>query len=729
MARRPKGRVQVNDPLRRLPEERVRPLAPDVFVGAPSVSGAGAGLRDLADALSGFAGTVGSLEKVFEARKKEDNKDAYRKWSIGDVDYRRETLAKGHLEDGTPIGQNSLIKVQSGIELATADADALEKQIVEGGVDLASDELNIDTEVANFAQPTADRLKQADADTFRGYADEIARRRDRLVEQQTDARIKRGIAETRDKTLGLFQTAHKRHLDAGVDTDTKYKEITQLRNDLIAGPAAVGLPKEDVDDIMLGYVEASIEDDPELARRLLTEPRTGPNGEVVGPIAGIEKNWQKAEVMLRKIMEAKKVQDKATVTGGLTEEQLVRGLKGQRVSDMGDFKGTYANGEPFTITQEEQRKSLFGAWKNRSAVVAEQTKERPETTLAREVQELSRMGLKNEEWSSRFKALPGQLTEQNMQDPEVQQDILKTFQIYRSGMKASPRFMQSHLDKQTQDLLDLARVARDRGIVGSDDQALLAASRALDPNNEGNFEAVTSTVRKMVEGEYNNGGTYAREVIQTANAYVKLGGMGAKEAVELAKARVDEAGLDINGSFVEIPRDPVSGQPMVLPEDFEDVAYDVLEKWYDKHGDTSSYKLTDLTLQSSPNGTFMIVDKTGQPVTGINIGDAAMASPVLPMSAFMMEKERKDVRAANANTRWDVAEQNIEQLINADKMGYMDSVLKLLSTVNEKDQTLGHSMAAHATVLGKMAKKGWRAITPSSGPMDRGRWKLPGETK
>ena len=722
MARRPRGRVQVDDPLRRLPEQRVRPMAPDVFVGAPSVSGAGAGFRDLADALSGFAGSVGGLQKVFEARRKQEQENAEMEWRRLPREERERRFQAGIGPNGEPIRDNPAISKAQGIDYATKTLDEFQAHLDAGQFDMTGD-LNVDEELFKFTEPL-DRSFAANPFLQQGFREEVIKRREALMKKQTDMRLEALTKRTKEGVQTMLRTTFSRATEAGLDSDAKLKEINNIRNQMTKGPLAVGLPPQEIDNMAFALADEVAETDPALARKLLTEPRVGPDGETVGPLGYKGDNLEATERIMKRVVAQEKKNVEAAVEEKVTDAYLQRGLKGENIADITDFVDKHQDDTELKISKEQIKKAVFEKWKVRSAEIASRTNEPKEKSNAREIEELSRMGLTNPDWEALFKAFPSTLTEQNIQDPDKQAELLEIFQLYKQGRAGPKFFLDAHLDKNSRDLLDLAWVAETR-LGQTSDQALMSALRAteMDDSDE-SLGSLNRAISKKIDGDYGPASTYAKLLRETARAYAKLGGMGADEAIEAAEARLSESGAEVNGSYVEIPRDPKTGKPIALPGDFDTLAEQTIERWFAKYGNPSEYKPSDLTLRGSPNGLFEIVDKLGNPVLGVNLEGGSYASPVLKMSDFLETKRKNEETVLKGY----VTDQNIEQIVNNE--GYMAGVYKYLEDLKTNDPSLGDSIKAHATAMSKLLKKGFRAVSPGKTPVfSRETYRLPNETK
>lgn len=692
MARKP--RTQVDDPLRRLPEQRVQPLAPDVFVGAPKIDGAGRGLADIADALSGFSGSLGGLAKVRAAADKEQAENAAVEWGRLPREVRLESVARGVGPTGAPLPDHPVVSKVFGEDTGDKLIEEINMDLEGGKFDYLGDQ-PVDEYIFSRTEPARATLEQ---DPLRraGFDATVNKYRDAQMKKQAELRETHRINKGKDAFfLSLGQTLQKSK-DADIkDVEGQYREIMKTRKALQDGELKLNIPKQEFDNQVMAFADKIADSDPDLAVKLISDPRDG-----VGPIGFKSENRDQSINITKRAMAARNKAEVKTVTEKYATAALSAGLGGANLGSLEDIKDFHADGTELKVSKEDLRQAVYDKWKVYDDATAERLKETPQRRINRQVTELKRMGLVNEEWKGMFKSFASGLTEDSVQDPEKMKEFTNAATIYDQLRSGSRYFVDQHMDKPTADLMDRYWVARNRMGVQAQDTALLMAIRASDPASDQSFATAERAVKDKIEKEYDNGSQYARQLKETANGYVRMGNLTAEKAVELAAERMKSTGANVNGSYVPIPMDN-SGNPIATPDDFDNLAELTIERWADKHappGITSG----DLTLRGDPNGTYTIVDKrTGIPVIGINIGDAASANPILTAKDFLNTKDIQDAKSLGEK----VETQNINQYIRAGEYGTALGMLNADGSDPKEESTYTKFSKMHSSFLDMLTRK------------------------
>lgn len=672
------SRVQVDDPLRRLPDHKVQPLAPDVFVGAPKVEGAGRGLADIADALSSFSGSLGGLARVQAAADKERSEAAAHEFNLKPYPERAEALAKGVGPDGQPLPDHPIVSKVFGNDTADRTAQRITEQIDKGDFDYLGDK-PVDQYIWEQANPDlealgSDKLKRA------GYSQSLKPFIDAQVKKQGEVREAGRVNRGKDAFFSsLGMTLNQTKADGIIDADGKYAAIQKTRKALQDGPLHLNIPKQEFDNQMIAFADKiADDDDPEVAKlavKILSDPRGG-----VGPIGYKQENLNKSIEITKRAATAINKAETRQVTDKLSDAALTAGLGGANLNDLNPDqfltpKDVHSDGTPMKITKDDLQKAVFDKWRMRSGDQATRLKESPEQTIKREVSELSSMGLTNPVWKDTFKSFASGLTEGALQDPQKMQAAQTVATLYDNLRGQAPYFLERHLDKDSAKLLDLYWVARNRlsdpGNPMPQDQALQMAIKATDPASQEEYAPAIDFVKKKIEKEYDNGSQYAGALKETAIGYAKLGKVSGQQAIELAEERLKAKGANINGNYVPIPLDG-NGNQLPMLEDFSDIAEKTVDHWVENHLPPDA-KASDYTLRGYPNGTYEIVNKrTGISPIGINLGSGGTAVPQLTIKDFISTKNREDAKKLGE----DVHNQNVNQFLKQHNYDAAMGVLK-----------------------------------------------------
>ncbi|WP_339084893.1 hypothetical protein [Hyphomicrobium sp. ghe19] len=631
-------------------------------------------MADIADALSGFSGSLGGLAKVRAAADKERADAAAVEFNARPLDQRTQMIASGIGPDGNPLPDHPAVSKVYGADVGTQTSLRINGEIDGGKFDYLGPK-PVDQYIWEEAQPDLeaigdDKLKRA------GFLGELKKYTEGQIKKQAEVREADRVNRSKDAFfLSIGQTVKEAEEQGVKDTEGLYQRIQKTRGALQDGPLKLNIPKQEFDNQVLAYADKIADsEDPEFAKlavRLISDPRDG-----IGPIGFKQENLNKSLDIAKR---AKTAIDKAevkTVTEKYATAALVAGLGGANLGGIVDHEEKHSDGSTFTVKAEDVRKSVFNKWQLNSAEVANRLKENPEQTMKREVSELKSMGLVNESWKGMFKSFADGLTEQDIQNPQKLQELQKVASLYDTMKSQSTFFLERHLDDNSKKLMDRYWVARNRLGVQAQDVALTMAVHSLDPTSEQAEGSASRAVKDKVEKEYDNGSQYASLLKETATGYVRMGGVSAEKAVELAAERLKSQGANVNGSFVPIPVDK-NGNQIAVPEDFADLAELTVQRWADEHA-PPGIKSSDLTLRGYSNGTFEIVDKrNGIPVIGINIGDASSAKPVLTSQDFIDTEKIEQAK----KLKGDVREQNINALI---RQNDYSGAMKMIDEGNSK---------------------------------------------
>jgi hypothetical protein len=660
-------RVQVEDPLRRLPERKVQPLAPDVFVGAPRVEGAGRPLADIADALSSFSGNLGGLARVQAAADKDRADAAAHEFNLLPYDQRVKALADGVGPGGKPLPDHPIVSKTLGNDTADRTARRITEQIDKGEFDYLGDK-PVDQYI--WEQSNAD-LEALGDDKFKraGYAQALKPYIDEQVKKQAEVREADRVNRGKDAFFSsLGMTLNQTKAEGINDADGKYAAIQKTRKALQDGPLHLNIPKQEFDNQMIAFADKiADDDDPEVAKlavKILSDPRGG-----IGPIGFKQENLNKSIEITKRAAASINKAETRIVTDKLSDAALTAGLGGANLNDLNPDqfltpKDTHSDGTPMKITKEDLQKAVFDKWRMRSSEQAARLKETPEQTIKREVSELSSMGLTNPVWKDTFKSFASGLGDGALQDPQKMQAAQGVLTLYDNLRGQKPFFLERHLDKDSAKLLDLYWVARNRLSDPNNpmpqDQALQLAIKAVDPASQEEYAPAIDFVKKKIEKEYDNGSQYAAILKETAMGYARLGKVSGQQAIDLATERLKAKGANVNGNYVPIPLDANGNQLPVL-EDFADVAEKTVDNWVENHLPPEA-KASDYTLRGYPNGTYEIVNKrTGITPIGINLGSGGTAVPQLTLKDFIDTKNREDAKKLSS----DVHESNINAVIRS----------------------------------------------------------------
>ncbi|PIU05875.1 MAG: hypothetical protein COT28_00850 [Methylobacterium sp. CG08_land_8_20_14_0_20_71_15] len=290
---------------------------------------------------------------------------------------------------------------------------------------------------------------------------------------------------------------------------------------------------------------------------------------------------------------------------------------------------TAANGEAKTVSAKDQQDAAVSGFLDREQFVASRgagtPAQREAASFARKVEWFSRNGQENPEWSDVMKrgAVAGNSV---MVGGELPQVLREGFQTYRRLAAAAPQLALAQAGSEAAKFYDVADTLVSSGVQDEGTALATAVAYHRDPSK---FESVTARVRSeevrsRIAGIASNplglgfnrlAGVSNIEAMSTetqklADIYVKVGGMGADEAVKRAAARVEQNFTNVNGHAVRTADRRV-------PPDFGSLAGEYLKRYAEERGATVGREVGDLSIAPMPNSAtnWMVVDRiTGLPV-------------------------------------------------------------------------------------------------------------------
>lgn len=671
MARKP--RVQVDDPLRRTPDLKVRPLAPDVFVGAQGVSGAGRGLLDLADALSGLSNTTGAIAKLQQQKQAEENQMRFE--SLPRTD-KVAAVASGYNPDGTYSPRDPGTGKVGGRALGETVVEEAEKEL--SGMDLGDPGFDADRWAADKFAPLYKRYEN-DHYVRTGLHEEFQKFRASLTDRQAKARIKKEYDRQNQAVFAGLRQEFADARSAGLNEDQLYEVVVGNERAIRTNPLfrSEMLTGKDWNDQMLAFAKDVVDENPKLALRLIQEPRMGVDGKTVGPLALIKENADAAQSILDRGLKSLTKANELEVADNVSAAMLARALNGEHIGEFKDYEhmpeGVRDEKLRIKVSADTIKKEVSRKYDAYSAGEAARLKEKPQETLGREINERARIGIVNEQWKTLLKSSITGLSERSLQEPNTLESLQSAYQLYHSMRTTKPYFLAAHMDKETSDFFDMVYMAKKYDIAKSDDDAYLMAIRAKDVNDSDPDQlSVRKDVKRILNNSYANQQDVYRHLSEAAQVYTRMG-ISAKEAVKLAEEKLDMQGAEVNGWYVPIPKNSDGSQAFV-PDKWPEAAELLIEKWYDKHG-SPEYKPSELTLTVTKDGTYTIVRKAdGSQVYGLKTnGDIATAIPFFTAKDFTSVVNEEEAKKVATDKEDLVKQQNLDQLIHSgDFKSYID---------------------------------------------------------
>lgn len=628
------GRVQVDDPLERLPQRQVLPVAREVFVGGPAPGNAGYDLRDISSALSGFSDTLGKTGAVQAAVDRENQKRGAAEFAAlpreQQINYGRQKLDNGNTFSG---------------ELLTSKmyGDAEGEKFVNELHTRAPNEIDLTDDVDGWVTHSADPIRKrlgTNRAALEGFDSRVLHFRQGLRDQKQKY-LEQAVDEQKKETIyRSFAVTIEEGLSKGQTPEQIIEGLNQARSFLAENNSA---HPQVMDEEMMKAADRLGTKYPDLAVKILTEPRKGLNGENLGPLGTKRKNVDKTIEILGKLEKQRAEEETQSIKSKLAEFDLKAALAGAPMNMLEKFEWKGLDGKPRHLSTDERKALLSSAYERYSDGKARD--ERPSETMAREIKESASFGIENPRWKKAFTGFLQRLTPESISDPQQVQQILSSAQLYKE-MRVRGKFLaERHMDKPTEEFLDKYWIAREH-LATSDDVALRMAFDATNNLSKekidtlrGHYEDIDRDARKLA----GNGSQYSGEIRRLARSYAELGGLDAKTAISLAETKLKGSGVVFDNFWTPLPRDAQTGQAKYAPEDFSELGTRLLHRWFHARGNHNEYRESDLTLRSVDGGnTYRVVNKgTGMPVMGVNVQEGEVASPTFTVTDFEGERAAK----------------------------------------------------------------------------------------
>ena len=302
-----------------LPGTRVSPMGAGrpAYVAAPAVGNANQ-MRELASSLGSLAPKLERLaaqradEKMQAAEQaKKDAAEREKAEKERQENLANQTLASMTLEqvnqkitDGTlkeyenPYFKAAVDKIR-GVRTATAEARELSEQVARGEVDPLSDDFE-----ALITGRSATTLEGASEHFTSGYHGTMFREREKLLGQQTNARI---VEAEQERVDG----AHTILRDVVMNAQTPEEAFSQLQIAKGEIKGTLNMSFGEMDEIVLNIAEEiALTGDADRVEQILTSKRTGSNGEDLGSISSKRGYGAKTQTLIQR---AKNIRDSVKV--------------------------------------------------------------------------------------------------------------------------------------------------------------------------------------------------------------------------------------------------------------------------------------------------------------------------------------------------------------------------------------------------------------------------------
>jgi hypothetical protein len=643
--------------------EALRPKASgvDTYAGAPRPPQDDR-LARLADALGGFNSNVQQFGRAYMVARQAGEKDEVERAAAFKQQYNSEEFNKA--VDSGAIPRFASPKAQAAIDY-TYGQNLAHQTGLEFQRKLSAGEIKLDDGSAQtWLQTQRDEIVQKNkwtaegAGPGRGFMENM----NQLWDRARDGAVKANIANEKERfDTAVFQQVEMfadKATSNKWDAATSWQELTKLKTQL---QSAMHLTPKEADQKLMLALGRRMQVDPNWVVDMATTPRPDVKGDGILPplsetpeYAAQIDQWKQAAVKFN--TRTAKANAEATVAAADADALVRADGSFNRIED-----GSYNN--PFSGEKEElkasaRREAAITAFTQASREKAVADKETPEQAFDREAAVFINNGIARPSWKKELDAIPGLANQTNLTNPAAVERLVRGAQTYDALEQRSPAYARDLVDDKARTFFQTYRVLKEYktnpdGSNLTDVQALNAAAAAI--RNDGPDTAAyireqivaanneINSLRKSEEWFGTKAANTAQintELRRLSTAFIRAGGLGAGEAIELAVKEMKKTGTVVNGHWL-----PKSG---TMGLDLPKLSSTVIDNYVNSSAGKGQ-SASDVVLQPAPGGYFVLTDRSGIPVPG---GGRFSHGDLVRMSQDIEAKRQQEIiQRQNATQR------------------------------------------------------------------------------